>query len=507
MKDIKLPTVTKKANSSDDFATNVTIQNSSNTPLRTVKPPSITGKTNDDPSQNVPKSPTVSISTKKSSALVDDARPKKGGTSSKIQSEEKNTAEFQNDQASVADNNNDTNHLNIITDLQNPDTNSSHQVSSSDDQQQDAIQPKTNAQQNTSTQQQTNPQATPQQQIDQQPVSNHQQTATQKAPNQQVHNQQVNNQQNQSQQQRSSGAQMQQGTVGNMGLGGFGGGLGGGLGAGFGGGNTGGFRNDLGGGGFGSNSIGADPWADPWSDPWSADPRGGQQNWGNPNANQPPKQLTPAERVEMIEKVYQDVLNRKPDTRDINYYKYSTLGENEIIAQLLVGKEHVQLLQDGKDYKKMKDRAEQAETRVKMLEGQIKDQLEEFSSLADLLEEKNRLIQQLRRDQNNPYSFQSPKSSIPQFIENHDTGKKLDVESTTNDQYESLPTDDSNTTTLDPDNQSGSDPVGLHTEKEVDTSSVAGFSVPMFSDSIGSSAIKKRTKSLKDKIIELFSVQ
>lgn len=132
-------------------------------------------------------------------------------------------------------------------------------------------------------------------------------------------------------------------------------------------------------------------WSD-WNDPWQDD----NQN----NANKPGKNMTPQERVGMIEKVYQEILGRNPDTRDINYYKYSTLGEEEIKKQLITGNEHKQLLADGRDYKKVKERALQAETRVKMLEGQILDQVEEFRQLTNLLREKNKHISELRQKTN-----------------------------------------------------------------------------------------------------------
>ncbi len=139
------------------------------------------------------------------------------------------------------------------------------------------------------------------------------------------------------------------------------------------------------------------PWAPPASDNFG---------WGNSNPSaSAPSRLTPQERVEMIEKLYQEVLGRKPDTRDINYYKYSTLSEEEIRKQLITGKEHKQLMDDGRDYKKMKERALASETRVAMLESQIKDQVEEFRHLSDLLTEKNQYIQQLRTQLNNPYNL------------------------------------------------------------------------------------------------------
>jgi len=140
------------------------------------------------------------------------------------------------------------------------------------------------------------------------------------------------------------------------------------------------------------NGIPVQPWIDDW----------GQ----NIPGNQPSiKRLTPQERLEMIEKVYMEVLDRRPDTRDINYYKYSTLSEDEIRKQLLSGKEHKQLIAEGRDYKKTKDRAIQGETRVRMLESQIKDQIEEFKQLSNILIEKNRYITQIREQLNNRYNF------------------------------------------------------------------------------------------------------
>lgn len=141
------------------------------------------------------------------------------------------------------------------------------------------------------------------------------------------------------------------------------------------------------------------PPVDPWG---SVDP------WGVPPQSSSADTLTPQQRVEMIERVYEETLSRKPDTRDINYYKYSTLGEEEIRKQLITGKEHKQLLTDGRDYKKTKSRAEQAETRIKMLEGQIKDQVVEFRQLTELLQEKNRYINELRGQNSNPYNLTQP---------------------------------------------------------------------------------------------------
>ena len=123
------------------------------------------------------------------------------------------------------------------------------------------------------------------------------------------------------------------------------------------------------------------------------------------------KRLTPEERVQMIETVYDEILCRKPDTRDINYYKYSTLNEDQIRKQLIASAEHKDMVKKGREYTKLKEHAEQLETRVKMLEGQLRDHVEEFRELSNLLQEKNRQIQQLR--DGNAIRMPSPPKHIP----------------------------------------------------------------------------------------------
>ncbi|MBN2100418.1 hypothetical protein JW710_00780 [Candidatus Dojkabacteria bacterium] len=110
------------------------------------------------------------------------------------------------------------------------------------------------------------------------------------------------------------------------------------------------------------------------------------------------KRLTPEERIQMIKTVYSEVLGREPDTRDINYYKYSTLDEEQIKKQLLTSAEHKELIEKGQEFNKIKSQSDQLQSRCKMLETQIKDQLEEFRELNDLLKEKNEYLQKIREE-------------------------------------------------------------------------------------------------------------
>ena len=155
---------------------------------------------------------------------------------------------------------------------------------------------------------------------------------------------------------------------------------------------------------FGS-TINDDPFAqwdndtdDSFGGGWGAPPsfsRGGKSN----------VRLSPEERVQMIERLFQEILGRKAETKDINYYKFSTLSEDEIRKQLITGKEHKELLANGNEFKPLKERCDDAENRVRMLEAQIKDQIIEFQKLAELLKSKNRYIQELRQQANNPYNI------------------------------------------------------------------------------------------------------
>ncbi len=139
--------------------------------------------------------------------------------------------------------------------------------------------------------------------------------------------------------------------------------------------------------------------------------------FGGRQPQTPQKRMTPEERIQMIEKVYDEVLCRKPDTRDINYYKYSTLGEEQIRNQLIASSEHKDLLKKGQEHKKLKEEVDQLQTKNRMLENQVKDQFQEFKELNLLLQEKNNFIQRIRNGQEKIYISEETKSNnVPQCV-------------------------------------------------------------------------------------------
>jgi uncharacterized coiled-coil protein SlyX len=113
--------------------------------------------------------------------------------------------------------------------------------------------------------------------------------------------------------------------------------------------------------------------------------------------------LTPSERISMIENAFKDILGREPDTRDLNYYKYSSLSQEEIRKELICSKEHQTLIEEGRESKKVKNSLNIANTRIKVLESEIQDQEKSFKELNSLLKEKNLHIKELRKELKSPF--------------------------------------------------------------------------------------------------------
>ncbi len=107
--------------------------------------------------------------------------------------------------------------------------------------------------------------------------------------------------------------------------------------------------------------------------------------------------LSPRERVKIIEKAFNDILCREPDTRDLNYYKYSSMDENAIREELLEGEEHKKLIENGREYKKTKNLLEEAKSKINSLEREISDKEESLKQMETLLKEKNLHIEDLKK--------------------------------------------------------------------------------------------------------------
>lgn len=115
--------------------------------------------------------------------------------------------------------------------------------------------------------------------------------------------------------------------------------------------------------------------------------------------------LSPKDRVPMIEEVFKLVLNRKPSSRELSYYKYGNQNREEIIEKLLENDEHKEALEDYKELPTVQDQLKKSENQVKRLNQRIEDSKEESIQLKNLLNEKNKEIAILRREKEDPYNF------------------------------------------------------------------------------------------------------
>ena len=50
------------------------------------------------------------------------------------------------------------------------------------------------------------------------------------------------------------------------------------------------------------------------------------------------------DRTDAIEKIFMDVLGRKPSSREMAYYKYSPIKEDDIVAKLISSDEHKKII-------------------------------------------------------------------------------------------------------------------------------------------------------------------
>ena len=113
--------------------------------------------------------------------------------------------------------------------------------------------------------------------------------------------------------------------------------------------------------------------------------------------------LSQQEREEFIKAVYKLILNRDPTDRELQNYKYSLYTKWQVIKKLLESEEHKKLLENGSKFEKTKENLQSLEDKVRELETVIETLKKEHQALSEILQEKNRHIQQLREHLNTVY--------------------------------------------------------------------------------------------------------
>lgn len=124
---------------------------------------------------------------------------------------------------------------------------------------------------------------------------------------------------------------------------------------------------------------------------------------------------SPSERTPMIEKVFKEVLGRKPSSRELAYYKYGILKEDEIRVKLLKSDEHKNLIKDAKRVPNLEEEVKNLKVSEKKLIQNSEDLKGEMINAQTLLDEKNLLIKDLRGKVSNPYD-------LPSHVEKYEEG-------------------------------------------------------------------------------------
>jgi len=125
--------------------------------------------------------------------------------------------------------------------------------------------------------------------------------------------------------------------------------------------------------------------------------------------------VSPSQRVSMIEKIFDEVLGRKPSSRESAYYKYGVMKENEIYLKLLKSDEHKKILEDAKKVPNMEDELRDLRISERKLIQSREDLKSEMLSSQTLLNEKNLMINELREKVSNPYD-------LPSQVEKYEEG-------------------------------------------------------------------------------------
>ena len=107
-----------------------------------------------------------------------------------------------------------------------------------------------------------------------------------------------------------------------------------------------------------------------------------------------------SDKTKKIEKVFETILGRKPSSKELSYYKYSVIEEDELTKKLLKGDEFKNNLEKLKEYPDLKETLRTAKMTVLKLKNKLNDQDKEFLELAKLIREKNNIITDLRKEKN-----------------------------------------------------------------------------------------------------------
>jgi hypothetical protein len=106
-----------------------------------------------------------------------------------------------------------------------------------------------------------------------------------------------------------------------------------------------------------------------------------------------------------IEKIFKEILGRKPSSRELAYYKYGVMKEDDIRLKLIKSEEHKKILDDATKLPNIETELKDVRISERKLNQKIEDLLSESDEREKLLLEQNSVIKELREKVQNPYNF------------------------------------------------------------------------------------------------------
>ncbi|MDD3647474.1 MAG: N-acetylmuramoyl-L-alanine amidase [Candidatus Dojkabacteria bacterium] len=109
------------------------------------------------------------------------------------------------------------------------------------------------------------------------------------------------------------------------------------------------------------------------------------------------KTLSREDRKKMIEEKYQQILGRKVEDQDLNYFLNLGLSEDQMIKRLVESQEHVDIVNESQEYKNIKPEYDTLKIDKQRLSAQLSDKDEIIKKQNELIDQKNRSIHNLQQ--------------------------------------------------------------------------------------------------------------
>ena len=119
--------------------------------------------------------------------------------------------------------------------------------------------------------------------------------------------------------------------------------------------------------------------------------------YGTGNVYGKTQPLSVDDKKKVIQDKYQQILGRKVNDQDLNYFTNLGLTEEQMIKRLVESQEHADLVKDSQEYKKIKPEYDQLKIDTEKLKSQKADQEELIKKQNELIDQKNRSIQELQK--------------------------------------------------------------------------------------------------------------